>query len=380
VRAISLILLKINLLILLGLVFVTPTLAAIGNIVDQDGPDAELKRQEENLVAKKGTSLEMSDVLTTTKTKLNLKFADDTHVAMTEQSKLTIDEFVYDPSAKKGSLAINVASGTVRYASGKIAKNNRRNVRLKTPTATISVRGTDFSMTVDEIGRSMVVLLPSCDDFGLIENKDDENNCPVGEIMVSTDAGHVIMNQAYQATVVASAYQTPTKPRVLEDKPLLNNLLIIAPPEQFPEGFNDEDEEEITQVTFLDQDLLEFDDLIQDLLNDGVDDLNDTSELDRNYLDGDFLINLLDLAVDPGLGDALKEFDGVLPTIGEHPWVNYYYNDQVINLYSEQPPHVAEIQTERDTNATVIINQNDIRAYIIENGGDDVQINIIQSQ
>ena len=167
---------------------------------------------------------------------------------------------------------------------------------------------------------------------------------------------------------------------MLEDKPLLNNLLIIAPPEQFPEGFNDEDEEEITQVTFLDQDLLEFDDLIQELLNDGVEALEDTSELDRNYLDGDFLINLLDLAVDPGLGDALKEFDGVLPTIGEHPWVNYYYNDEVINLYSEQPPHVAEIQTERDTNATVIINQDDVRAYIIENGGDDVQINIIQSQ
>ena len=188
-QAIQLILLKTNLLILLGLVFCTPTLAAIGNIVDQDGPDAELKRQEENLVAKKGTSLEMSDVLTTTKTKLNLKFADDTHVAMTEQSKLIIDDFVYDPDAKKGSLSMEVAVGRVRYASGKIEKNNRRNVRLKKPTATISVRGTDFSMTFDEIGRSRVVLLPSCDYFGLLENKEDKKEYTVSDIMVSNTFG-----------------------------------------------------------------------------------------------------------------------------------------------------------------------------------------------
>jgi len=372
-----LILFKINLLVLLGLV-ATPASAVIGNIIDQDGPDAKLVRQKEDLVAKKGTGLEMNDVITTARTKLNLKFDDDTQVAMTEQSKLVIDDFTYDPSAKKGSLAMEVAAGTVRYASGKIAKNNRRNVRLKTPTATVSVRGTDFSMTVDEIGRSMVVLLPSCDDFGLIENKDDEGKCPVGEIMVSTDAGHVIMNQAYQATVVASSYQVPTKPRILDDKPTLDNLLIIVPPEQFPKGFNQEEDEMATQTSFLDQDLLEYDDLIQDLL--AEDQLADNSELERDRLEGEFLMDMLSFLLDPGLGDALKEIDGVLPTIQDYPWVKYYYNDQDINLFSERPTHIVEVNTKRDVNATVNINQDGIKANIIENGGDDVIINITQSQ
>jgi len=372
-----LILFKINLLVLLGLV-ATPASAVIGNIIDQDGPDAKLVRQKEDLVAKKGTGLEMNDVITTARTKLNLKFDDDTHVAMTEQSKLIIDDFVYDPESKKGQLAMEVAAGTVRYASGKIAKNNRRNVRLKTPTATVSVRGTDFSMTVDEIGRSMVVLLPSCDDFGLIENKDDEGKCPVGEIMVSTDAGHVIMNQAYQATVVASSYQVPTKPRILDDKPTLDNLLIIVPPEQFPKGFNQEEDEMATQTSFLDQDLLEYDDLIQDLL--AEDQLADNSELERDRLEGEFLMDMLSFLLDPGLGDALKEIDGVLPTIQDYPWVKYYYNDQDINLFSERPPHIVEVNTQRDVNATVNINQDGIKANIIENGGDDVIINITQSQ
>ena len=46
------------------------------------------------------------------------------------------------------------------------------------------VRGTDFAMTVDEIGSSTIILLPSCDGDGM---------CYVGEISVETDAGFVIM-------------------------------------------------------------------------------------------------------------------------------------------------------------------------------------------
>ena len=183
---------KITNFLLLGL-FSASALAAIGTITEQQGPDAQLKRDKQELVARKGTGLEMDDEVRTAATKLNLTFEDDTKVAMTEQSVLLIDDFVYDPSAKTGRLAMNVAMGTVRYASGGIAKNNRENVRMRTPTATISVRGTDFAMVVDEVGRSLVTLLPSCPDFGLVENKDDEEKCPVGEIMVSTDAGYVLM-------------------------------------------------------------------------------------------------------------------------------------------------------------------------------------------
>ncbi len=52
--------------------------------------------------------------------------------------------------------------GTIRYTSGQIAKNNPQQVNVKTPTASIAVRGTDFTMTVDEAGQSLVVLVPSC--------------------------------------------------------------------------------------------------------------------------------------------------------------------------------------------------------------------------
>jgi len=363
---------------LLGIVLSSPVYASIGTVTAQQGPDAKLTRDKESLVASKGAELEMRDSIETANTKLNLTFEDDTKVAVTEQSKFVIDEFIYDPNEGKGSLNMRVAMGTVRYASGNIARNSRANVRLRTPTATISVRGTDFAMVVNEIGQSLVTLLPSCPDFGLIENKDDENKCPVGEITVSTDAGMVIMNQAYQTTIVAGSFQKPTEPRILTDKPTLNNLLIIAPPKNFPEGFDTTDED-LEQVTFLDVDVLEFDDLMKDFLAES-EELN-TNRLDRDVFGGDFLDNLLDLT-GGNLGDALEEFDGVLPTIHNYPWIKNqsFYNEEEIVVRSERIPHIADITTERDVNGNANIIQDGIIADVLINGGSDVIINITQTQ
>ena len=363
---------------LLGIVLSSPVYASIGTVTAQQGPDAKLTRDKESLVASKGAELEMRDSIETANTKLNLTFEDDTKVAVTEQSKFVIDEFIYDPNERKGSLNMRVAMGTVRYASGNIAQNSRANVRLRTPTATISVRGTDFAMVVNEIGQSLVTLLPSCPDFGLIENKDDENNCPVGEITVSTDAGMVIMNQAYQTTVVAGSFQKPTEPRILTDKPTLNNLLIIAPPESFPDGFNTTDED-FRQVTFLDVDVLEFNDLMQDFLAE-IEELN-INRLDRDVLGVDYLDNLLDLT-GGNLGDELAEVDGVLPTVHNYPWIKSqsFYNEEEIVVRSERPPHIADIITERDVNGNANIVQDGIIADILINGGSDVIINITQTQ
>ena len=58
-------------------------------------------------------------------------------------------------------------------------------------------------MTVDELGSSTIVLLPSCN---------TNFDCVVGEISVSSAVGTVIMNQAFQATVVPSPYSNPMRP------------------------------------------------------------------------------------------------------------------------------------------------------------------------
>ena len=108
----------------------------------------------------------MRDVIETLKGRTNIKFVDDTKVSVTEYSKLLIDEFVYNPEKKTGKLSLKAALGTIRYSSGKIAQNSGKNVKIKSPTASVSVRGTNFTMNVQEDGASSFLLLPSTDDAG----------------------------------------------------------------------------------------------------------------------------------------------------------------------------------------------------------------------
>lgn len=179
--------------------------------------------------AAKGSGIVKNDtVSTTSQGRFRITFVDSTTVNITENSRLVIDDFVYDGKGKsKGKLGLKVALGTVRYASGKVGKGNPGGVNIRTPTATIGVRGTDFVMTVDEIGRTMVVLLPNC-----FDDKDPTKNidkCPVGAIDVTTPSGSVSMDKPFQATVIENASVPPSTPTVVRlDMARLDNNLQVG--------------------------------------------------------------------------------------------------------------------------------------------------------
>ena len=194
--------------------------ASIGDVILQEGNSVVERKEGDEFESKKDLDIFSYDTVRTGKGKTAIEFLDDTRVDVTEHSKLVIDEFVYDPNTKTGALSLKASLGTVRYASGQIAKNSKQNVKIKTPTATIGVRGTDFTMTIDETGSSTIILLPSCDVAG---------NCLVGEIMVETAAGQVILNQAFQATQVNVPEAPPSPPVKLDvELDMINNMLIVA--------------------------------------------------------------------------------------------------------------------------------------------------------
>jgi hypothetical protein len=343
--------------------------AAVGSITDQQGPAASIKRSNQQIEANRGTGIQMNDAVSTLKTKIGITFEDKTTVRITEQSRLVVDDFVYDPKKGTGKLAMNVALGTVRYASGATGKNSRENVKINTPTATISVRGTDFTMTVDEVGKSLVILLPTCPDPA----KPDE--CWTGAIEVATDVGYVLLNQAFQATMVDSRSSMPSEPKLISiSEALIDNWLIVSPPNEFRKN---ESANNLGKENFLDQDLLEYNELTKNLLEE---DQLKFSELDLNRLNIDYLDNILDIT-GRGLDTDEFEVDPVLPTIKRYSWIQWAYNEEIIFIRTERPPHIAEIITARDTNGVANIIQDGISAEIVYNGGGtDVVFNIIQTQ
>lgn len=344
--------------------------ADVGIVTKFQGNPAEAVRHNSNLPVEIGFSVEMLDKLITANSRMAITFEDDTRVELTEQSQLTIDDFVYDPVTSTGQMAMNVMSGTVQIASGRLAQNSRDNVNIKTPTATIAIRGTDFSMTVDEIGRSLIVLLPSCDDATL-----DQDECPSGAIEVSTQAGSVILDSAFESTLVVDASTMPSTPRrLLLGIADINNMLIVAPPPEYSRGFatdnsdteyTDELSEDLLANTELDNNLLETDQL-------------DNAELDIDRLASNFLDNVLGVAA---LDNELAVQDQVLPNIGNFTWIESAHTDSIIQIRSERPPHIAMVTTEVDAQGTYDLTQDGVNAVVqLNNGSMDVFIRITQTQ
>jgi hypothetical protein len=288
-----------HLVILLSLLTLPSGAFASAGAIGELKGSGVLERDNEVIEGNKGVSVQSMDTAVTANGRMRIDFVDETRVDLTEHSRLLIDEFVYDPANDVGTLSIKASLGGVRYASGQIAKRYRQNVKIKTPSATIGVRGTDFIMLVDEAGGTMVTLLPSCDVDGY---------CYTGEIEVETDAGFVIMNQAFQSTMVTHGMRPPSPPLVLPlSESDINNLLILRKKTPY-----DEEEDEIRRKAkqmfdFLAIDALEFDELDKDTLADSIKDIWVT-DLDRgaDYYLGELLHDMIDL-LNLALADLFRD-------------------------------------------------------------------------
>ena len=261
--------------------------ANIGSVTDFTG-SAAIERDEgfEVYDVEKDLGVEMMDVVATAMGKVRIEFLDET-LDVTEHSRLLIDDFVYDPASGEGSLGLKASLGTIRYASGKIAKNSRQNVVITTPSAVIGVNGTDFAMIVNEIGGSMITLLPSCDSSGL---------CVVGEISVTTDMGYVIMTQAFETTYADSAGVRPSKPVILDlDEEMMTNLLIIREVKEVdPDGSLADAEAKKKLSDILGVDFLSTDALLADVLDEDKEERWRTALDDNRFFFGDLLGDILE--------------------------------------------------------------------------------------
>ncbi len=73
---------------------------------------------------------------------MQVMLMDQTTFTIGPDSRLTIDEFVYDPGAGAGKVGASILKGGFRFVSGKVAANKPADMTVKTPSATIGIRGT----------------------------------------------------------------------------------------------------------------------------------------------------------------------------------------------------------------------------------------------
>ena len=271
---------------LLILFSLTLDASEIGEISELSG-NGEINRgnSEVKLNAEIDSDIFSFDDVRTGNGRLAIQFLDDSVVKLTEHSKLVIDEFIYDPDPAKSKLALNMASGTARFITGKLGLINKENISIKTPTASIGIRGTDFTATVDELGRSLIILLPNAD------------GTSSGEITVTTAMGVEILNEAFQATMVSAWEQEPTPAVTLGNMTLgmIDNMLIIQKPREVVQAI-EEQELGVSPTAELDKDFFEdAPDLDCDALVEECDEEEEVTRLDIDLLGIEFLVDLLAL-------------------------------------------------------------------------------------
>lgn len=341
------------------------SLSAVGKVTEQTGP-TEIVRNKKSTPSTVNAPVEMNDTIVTARAKAKLTFDDNTTVNITEQSKMVIDDFVYDPKNKDaGKLSMKMIQGTARYASGQIAKNNPQSVNIQTPTATVAVRGTDFSMTVDELGRSLVMLLPSCNNQG----------CVTGAISVSNEAGTVFLDVAFQATLVTSISAPPQAPVIVTiDTANINNLLIVSPPKEVVRDTTENTQQTALDINFLNRDLLKYNELDKN-------ELEKFRALDINFLDIDLLVNLLDLSTAQlaASQEQLSNEASLLPKYSPASGITYYFSDDESRvILRKATTHTAEVTVPVDHDVMVNITQDGTAVTQQVNRGGTSVINITQ--
>ena len=341
------------------------SVANIGNITELTGSGRVVR--DEAYKALIDFNINSYDNVQTSNGRVGITFLDDSQVRLTEHSELIIDEFIYDPDPSKSKMALQFASGTARFITGKLATIDKENIFIKTPSATIGIRGTDFTVTVDELGRSLVILLP------------DDDGLPSGEIVVATAMGQVILNKPYQATTVSMFETKPSKPVILDlTLELIDNMLIVSTPREVTQN---ETEDRGSSLNILDADLLEFDDLEIDYL---AEDTLEFTELDINYLDVNFLEDLLDIIEDV---NELEQTESLLRTdinlrgtqmgFDSNTQINTFLTDNVLSFYKILEDTV-RLDVDRSGSYTVLLVQNGKGTQLVINGGGDSSITINQ--
>ena len=341
----------------------------IGDITELQGFGRVVRDQPYN--AKLDFDINSLDNVETASGRIAITFLDESTVKLTEHSELLINEYVYDPNPDKSKMALQFASGTIRFISGNANKLNKKNITLSTPTSQIFVQGTDFVCTVDETGKSLIILLP--DEFG------DAS----GEIVVQTAMGQTVLNKPYQATTT-SVYENPPSKAVTLDITLdfIDNMLIVSPPK---EDLTNQKEEQTQQADYLEFTELDVDLLAEDFLQEDEDISFD--ELDIDLLSVDFLEDLLDVLDELSIAkeeDNLTNFSSGIQVSGTN--IGQDPETQITTLIQGSQVKLmrlvnqnAQVIVNGDNSYTVIFIQDGVSKTVQINGASTSTITIRQS-
>lgn len=124
--------------------------ADIGLIKVANGA-VEIQRGAAKMPAKVGSAVQTSDVVVTgADGSAGITFTDNSLVSVGPNSVFAIEKYSFDSTTHSGQFEGNLRQGRLAAVSGKMVKQSPESMKIRTPSAIMGVRGTEFVVQVDE--------------------------------------------------------------------------------------------------------------------------------------------------------------------------------------------------------------------------------------
>ena len=124
--------------------------AEIGQIKVSKG-EVSIDRNGQVLAGSVGLRLEAADVVKTgADGAVGMTMSDNSLLSAGPNSILSLERFEFDPTTSQGRFDAQLQRGTLAVVSGRIAKQSPQAMTVRTPSAALGVRGTEFVVLAHE--------------------------------------------------------------------------------------------------------------------------------------------------------------------------------------------------------------------------------------
>jgi hypothetical protein len=131
--------------------FTAPVLAADIGLVKVAKGSVHIERAGEKLPVAVGMAVRPADVIVTgADGAAGITFTDASLVSVGPGSVFAIDKYRFDATTHVGEFEGNLRHGKLAAVSGKMVKQQPESMKIRTPSAIMGVRGTEFVVQVDD--------------------------------------------------------------------------------------------------------------------------------------------------------------------------------------------------------------------------------------
>ena len=177
---------------------------SVADVTQLTGSATAVSESGESRDLSEGVNLFQGDrIETASDSSIGMTFTDGSVFSLGESAAMSVDAYAYQENSSSNSFSSSIFKGVFRFVSGFIARQRSRAMGVRTPVATIGIRGTHVAGEADATSARIMLLEP-------------EGEARPTSIEVSNAFGSVVVDEPGYGTEVPDANSPPSPPRRMQ--------------------------------------------------------------------------------------------------------------------------------------------------------------------